>query len=46
MGRALADPAFPLEHLITHQVPLAEAPPVIRQMIDRSIYYCKVMLDI
>ena len=44
--QALGDPAFPLEHLITHQVPLTDAPPVIRQMIDRSIYYCKVMLDI
>jgi L-iditol 2-dehydrogenase len=37
---------FPLERLITHQVSLDEAPTTIRAMASRSIYYCKVLIEL
>jgi L-iditol 2-dehydrogenase len=36
---------FPITPMITHQVSLAESPSIIRQMLDRSIFYCKVLID-
>ena len=44
--QALADRRFHLDPLITHEVSLAESPGIIREMIDKSIYYCKVMINI
>jgi len=35
---------FDFGALITQEVPLADAEPVIRRMVDKSFYYCKVML--
>ncbi len=33
-----------VEPLITHEIPLEEAPKVIAAMIDKSFFYCKVMM--
>jgi len=36
---------FPLQQLITHHISLDEAPDMIQAMAERSIYYCKVIID-
>jgi len=41
---ALEQGWFPLTPLITHQVTLDAAPAIIRQMLDRSMFYCKVLI--
>jgi L-iditol 2-dehydrogenase len=43
---ALAKGWFPLTPLITHQVSLDAAPAMIQQMLDCSIFYCKVLIDL
>lgn len=42
----LAAGDFPVGELITHQAPLDEAPRLIRAMLAREMYYCKVLVEV
>jgi L-iditol 2-dehydrogenase len=44
--QALAQGAFPVEPLFTHEVGLEEAPGTIAAMINKAFYYCKVLVRI
>lgn len=37
---------FPLVDLVTQQVPLEQAPAMVRAMAARQLFYCKVLLEI
>jgi hypothetical protein len=43
---ALLDARFHLEALITQEIALSEAPSLVRQMIDKTVYYCKAVIDV
>lgn len=43
---ALRRGSFPVEPMITQEVPLEEAPRIIGSMINREFYYCKVLLRV
>jgi threonine dehydrogenase-like Zn-dependent dehydrogenase len=41
----LREPPFPLDLLITHRVPLRKAAEMVKQMVEGSLFYCKVTID-
>lgn len=44
--RMLADGRFPVRPLITQEISLEKAPQMIKTMIERKTYYCKVLIRI
>ena len=40
----LKEGLFPIFPLITHEISLDEAPEVIKAMLDKTIYYCKILI--
>jgi threonine dehydrogenase-like Zn-dependent dehydrogenase len=40
----LAEGKFPVLPLITQEIGMEEAPQIIKAMIEKKIYYCKVLI--